>query len=247
MLIRIRIRVRKVLEKVKEGIKKQGKILKEEIEDIKKELKEQAERGRVERNELRSSIEGLEKRIKESWKKKRRRRRKWRTESGGEVEKKVMEIERKMEMREREEKKQNVIIRGLEVKQGTRIEAVEGILKDIGARVNVEDVKRIGGDKEEGREMVRVKLSNEEQRGEVMRMKKNLKGRKERIAEDWTWKKRKMRWKMEVIAREEEKKGVNVWIGYGKMRIGEKWWRWDESEEVLVDGSGKVREVFSRE
>lgn len=38
-----------------------------------------------------------------------------------------------------------------------------------------------------------------------------------------------MRWKKEVIAREEERKGVNIWIGYSKMRIGEKWWRWDES------------------
>lgn len=58
-----------------------------------------------------------------------------------------------------------MIIRGLEVKQGKRIEAVEGILKDIRARVNVEDVKRIGGEKKVEREMVLVKLSNKEQRG----------------------------------------------------------------------------------
>lgn len=51
-----------------------------------------------------------------------------------------------------------------------------------------------------------------------MRKKKSLKGRKEKIAEDWTWKERKMK----VIAREEERNRVSVWIGYGRMRIGDK-------------------------
>lgn len=30
---------------------------------------------------------------------------------------------------------------------------------------------------------------------------------------------------MEEIAREEEGKGKKVWVGYGKIRIDEKWWR----------------------
>lgn len=27
-----------------------------------------------------------------------------------------------------------------------------------------------------------------------------------------------------------------VWIGYGRIRIEEQWWRWNEEEEVLRDG-----------
>lgn len=27
-------------------------------------------------------------------------------------------------------------------------------------------------------------------------------------------------------------------VGYGKIRIDEKWWRWDEEGEVLKDGRG---------
>lgn len=42
----------------------------------------------------------------------------------------------------------------------------------------------------------------------------------------------------EEIAREEEGKGRKVWVGYGKIRIDEKWWRWDEEEEELRDGRG---------
>lgn len=43
---------------------------------------------------------------------------------------------------------------------------------------------------------------------------------------------------MEEIAREEEGKGKKVWVGYDKIKIDEKWWRWDEEGEVLRDGRG---------
>jgi len=42
-----------------------------------------------------------------------------------------------------------------------------------------------------------------------------------------------MRWRLEELAREEERKERKVRIGYGKIKIEEKnWWRWDEEEEV---------------
>lgn len=43
---------------------------------------------------------------------------------------------------------------------------------------------------------------------------------------------------MEEITREEEGKGRKVWVGYGKIRIDEKWWRWDEEGKVLRDRRG---------
>lgn len=55
--------------------------------------------------------------------------------------------------------------------------------------------------------------------------KSGLKGRKERIMDSWTWKERKIRWKLEEIARKEMNKGKKVWIEYDKIRIEEKWWR----------------------
>lgn len=76
---------------------------------------------------------------------------------------------------------------------------------------------------------------------EIWDKKKMLRGRKERIMEDWTWKERRMRWRLEEMAKEEEKKGRKVRISYGKIRIDEKWWRWDEEEEVLKDGNGNVK------
>lgn len=43
-----------------------------------------------------------------------------------------------------------------------------------------------------------------------MEKKKKLKGRKERIIEDWTWKERKIWWKLEEVARREMGKGRKV-------------------------------------
>lgn len=123
---------------------------------------------------------------------------------------KVRELERRWEKKEREERRKNVIIKGLKVKEGNRREAVEEVLNVLGVRGNIEEVKRVGEDREQDGEMV---LVSEEQRGEIMKRKRELKGRKERIMEDWTWKERKMRWRLEEIARREERRGKRVRIG----------------------------------
>ena len=141
-----------------------------------------------------------------------------------------------------------MIIRGVAVKEGKRKEAVEGVFKDIGAEVTVKGIRNIGEVNKKGREMLWVRLENEEQRKEVWNRKKNLRGREERILADWTWKERKMRWRLKKIARTEEEKGNRVWLGYGRIRIGESWWRWDEKEvlknekeEVRVEESGEEK------
>lgn len=66
------------------------------------------------------------------------------------------------------------------------------------------------GDKQKGREIVIVKLGDKEQKREAMEKKSKLRGRKEKILKNWTWKKRRMRWRLEEIARNEKKKGKRV-------------------------------------
>lgn len=75
-----------------------------------------------------------------------------------------------------------------------------------------------------------------------MEKKKKLKGRKERIIEDWTWKERKIWRKLEEVARREMGKGRKVWIGYGAIKIEDQCWRWDKNEGILKDGKGNPRE-----
>jgi len=155
-----------------------------------------------------------------------------------ELEGRLRKIERRMEKKEREERRKNVIIRGLEVKEGKRKEAVEKILKEIGVKMEVKKIWRISGDREKEREAVGVKIEEEGKRMEIWEKKKKLRERREMIVEDWTWRERKMRWKLEEIARLEERKGKNVWVGYGKIRIEGQWWKWDEEKEQLKDDKG---------
>lgn len=64
-----------------------------------------------------------------------------------------------------------------------------------------------------------MRLGNEAQKRKIMERKFKLRGRKEKILEDWTWKERKMRWKLEEIARKEMWKGRKVWLeGMGWIR-----------------------------
>lgn len=87
-----------------------------------------------------------------------------------------------------------MIIKGVEVKKGRRKEEVERILDAIGAKVEIKEIRRIGEGTERGRgEMLLVKLGSEEQKWDIMGKKKILRGRRERIVEDLTWRERKIR------------------------------------------------------
>lgn len=142
-----------------------------------------------------------------------------------------------MERKKREERRRNVVIRGMEVKGKERMEEVLG---NIGAKVEIEEVKRLGGKASKRRKVVWMRLKSEDQKREVMERKKKLKRREQRILDDCTWKERRMKWKFEEIARKKMRKGRRVRIGYGAIRIDDQWWKWDESEEVLFDRRGKV-------
>lgn len=136
---------------------------------------------------MRRSLEGLERKVIEIEK----REEKERASKGGlggtgngSVERRIREMERKIEMKEREGKKKNVITKEMEVSEGRRKEMAEEIIKRTGAKVSIEEVRRIGGDKEKDRETVLVRLGSEEQRREDLTKKSNLRGRRERIMED---------------------------------------------------------------
>ncbi|KMQ83330.1 hypothetical protein RF55_20324 [Lasius niger] len=80
-------------------------------------------------------------------------------------------IGRKMKLKEREERKNNIVIRSLEEKEEIR-EGVEKVLEEIGAKVKIEEVRRVGGKYGKEERMVVVKLGSRKQKREVMEKKK---------------------------------------------------------------------------
>jgi hypothetical protein len=228
----------------------------EEMGKVREELRQREEMWREERREMKERIQGLELRMQEMEGKLERKIKEGGSlmEGGGiggrgmdeEMVDKMKGIGRKMELKEREERKNNIVIRSLEEGEGEIRERVVKVLEEIGAKVRIEDVRRVGGKYGKEGGMVVVKLGSREQKREVMEKKKGLKGKKIRIEDDLTWEERKIRWKIREIAEEERRKGGRVWIGYGKIRINEGWWRWDEEVGKLTNWKGEVREESAR-
>jgi len=134
--------------KVMEEIREQGKSMEVKMEDIRKDIREQDKKWRSEVDRLREDIKGLEKRIKKMEMEKKKERvedENGRKEKGNRVvEVRVKELEKHIEMKERKDRKRNVIIRRLETREGRRREAVEELLDRIDAKVTVEEVKKLG-------------------------------------------------------------------------------------------------------
>lgn len=148
-------------------------------------------------------------------------------------------VEINLDKRERELKRENIVIKGIRV-QGVEIEKeIEELWETMEIRAEVKEVRKIGRVDKEGRGMVLVKMRGREEKRKVFEGKRKLKGRLERIEDDMTLEERKVKWKLENVAAEERRKGRRVRLGYMRMWIEEKLLRWDEIEEKLIEVGGK--------
>lgn len=120
------------------------------------------------------------------------------------------------EREEREERKNNVVIKGLdeETEKEVSIERVEAFFKDkLDTVCKVEACWRSG-------KVVVVKLEKEEEKLQVLRNKSKLKGKRIFIKKDLTWEERRVQEKINKWVREERSKGMrDVKIGKGRIRI----------------------------
>ncbi|KMQ88498.1 hypothetical protein RF55_12004 [Lasius niger] len=159
-------------------------------------------------------------------------------EGRGEWKKRMKEVERKLEMKEREERRKNIVLRGIKGGREVIEKEMEGIMKEVGVITDLKGIKRIGGKEGEGG-IVIVRMRDLGRKKELMIKKNKFRERGIRIEDDLTWRERKMKWKLEDIARQEREKGKRVWTSYGKLQIEVKWWFWDE-KEMLKDGGAGV-------
>jgi len=156
------------------------------------------------------------------------------------MEVKVRKMEMRMEMKKREERKRNILIRGVEGNGKDIEKRIWEILKDLGVEKGVQETKFRRGRREGEKGMAIVRLRKVESMIEIMRKRRDLTDKKVRIDDDLTWKERRIRWRLEDIARRERGKGERVRVGYGKLLIEERWWRWVEEEERLKDTEGRI-------
>lgn len=235
--------IREDLREIKDGLVGQGEGIKKELEKIREEFGEREREWEEEKREMRGRIENLERKLEKLIKE-------GIGEEGkegigvageGELETKIKVIERKLERKEREDRRRNIVIRRVGMEKGDVRGGVEKILEKLGVDIKIESVKRVGIMTEGERGMAVVTLGSIEQKRQVMENKKKLRGREERIDDDLTWEERKVRWRLREIARKEEGEGRKVRMGNGGLQIDGKWWKWNEEEEVLKSERGEVK------
>lgn len=236
------IGLRKLSKEIKEVARDQKEMMREEIERMKEELNRREDSWQKERREIREEVKKLKQELEELRKEKSKAVEGKGKEIVGvtsEVEERIGRMERLWEGREREERKKNVVVKGLKEKGEKMINEIEYILKGIEAEVKVEDVRIVEAGRKEWGGMAVVRLGSAEEKRRVMENKKKLKGGKIWIDEDLSWKERRARYRLRQIAIREEAKGARVWIGKGRLCIEGVWWLWDEEKEELRDNKGR--------
>lgn len=117
-------------------------------------------------------------------------------------------------------------------------------------KAKVEEIKDIGRRDRKGRRMILVKMENRKRKIAVMKKRKALKKRTERIYDDWTWNKRAMQWRLEKITWNERKKKRNAWVRYGKIWIRGSWWKNKKEKRLKLkkreENSNKEKREKSR-
>lgn len=188
-----------------------------EIEEMRKEMKEELVRIKEQMQEDRKVREKKRRKEREEWKEERRV-----------LEKRIAELEWVNERKERMERTNNIVIR--KVNWGTeRLEQeVEGFVKeDLKVKVAVKKASRL---RTSGKESVIIaEIENWEEKREIMRRKKELK-RGIFIEDDLTKKEREIQYKLRGIAKEERQKGVKD-VRDKKIYLKERWHRWNEKKE----------------
>lgn len=111
-----------------------------------------------------------------------------RGENGDEVgmKQKLVELKRQVEYFDKESRKRNIVVKEVKMEKKDGLKEMEKLMADIGAKVNIRGIKGRGGEDRNWPGVWAVELGNEDEKREVMELKKKLRGRKKRILEDRT-------------------------------------------------------------
>lgn len=149
---------------------------------------------------------------------------------GGLSSREVFKIKRLVMDKEREDRKRNVVIKGLKDSIDRRegsdrkedIKIIENFFKEkLGVCSTIENCRRSGP-------VIIVKLESDEGKVEIMRNKLKLIGEKIFIENDLCWEDRKIQEEINKWAKERKGKGEDIKVGYGRVKVGGIWKNWEE-------------------
>ena len=149
-------------------------------------------------------------------------------------------LENKMERMEKENKKNNVIITGMEINNNNEEEIItkaEEIIKHLKIEAKIKKAKRIKGT------MCVIEMETFQQKLKVMEHKwklSNIQSGKIFITSDLTERERQIQKEIKEIRDEEKKKNSNVKMGYQRLFVEGKKYIWNKEKKCLEDNTGKI-------
>ena len=193
----------------------------DEIAKLIKEMKAAMEQGFKNSNE---EIKSLRKEIQE-------KEQKWKKEKT-ELEDRITKLENRIKQKERDERRNNIVIKGIKIK-GTNIETeVEKMLQDkIGVEVKIKDAYKLAEHRD--KDIVLAKLEQRRHKTSVMINRGKLRGENCYIEDDLTKEEQEIQREIVRRAKEERKRGVRATIGYKKLNIDGKKYTWSNAGKCL--------------
>jgi hypothetical protein len=161
----------------------------------------------------------------------REKEEKWEREKM-ELKEKMTKLEEKMEEQEKRVRRKNIVVTGLDEEECENEKKLEKWMKaELEVEVRVKEMYKINGGK-----MIVAELESWGEKRKVMENKRKLrekKGKRVYIEDDMTKKERDTQKKVRTLAKEEREKGLRVKVGYKKIWIEGKGFRWDEENGKL--------------
>lgn len=205
--------------------------MKRETEELRKEKeKMRNENARKEKDEE-VTIEIVKERKKEKEDRKNEMK---------EMREEIYKLEGKIKTQEREKRRKNVVIRGIEKGERTTKEAVEEVIKGrlrmIGGIKNVKMIGKTGSE-------ALVELDSLETKIELMSRRSSLKGSSIYLDDDLSWEERQVQRELRKEAMKEREKGKKVIVRYGRICVDGRWIKWEEIEKSRR-GGGEEEKAF---
>lgn len=198
--------------------------LREDMKDIKEGQKQINELFNLikilkdENQELRTSMSKLEKRIDEIERK---------NDERYEI------VQRKMSHQEQSVRKNNIIIKGLETSDTTVTQDVKIMIeRKLNLKTEIKEAVRL--DTKGKKEIILVKLNNNEDKQKIMKSKKQLKGNNVYIEDDLPREERRIQYELRKAAKELRETGKTVRVGFQKLIINGRCHYWDKTLDKIA-------------
>lgn len=146
---------------------------------------------------------------------------------------KIRKLEIDREKAEKENRKLNIVIKGLSAEQlENRSELDKLFLEKLDIKCKIKNTTTVG--KEEERKMLVVEMNTFEDKLKLLEKKKKLAGTNIYIENDLTREERRVQREIRAVAREQRNQGKTVKVSYQKLKINGKEFRWSRDEEGLI-------------